>query len=158
MITQKQINRFVTLTREAVYNEEKKAEYRRLGRKILTEIANLMGLQKGEYDIRWNPGGIACSGDHTLHTDRVYVALHDNLGSGWFYWRTCKGRKDYSGGQNQIVRWDTLQKHGLNSLVEVLKVAQAGQYKDPSTGDIILDINLAIRMASVKPVCHNFAF
>ena len=57
MITQKQINRFVTLTREAVYNEEKKAEYRRLGRKILTEIANLMGLQKGEYDIRWNPGG-----------------------------------------------------------------------------------------------------
>lgn len=153
-ITQSQLVRFVNLTRAACYNEELKEEYRKLGKKILKALADLIGLQKGEFDIRWNPGGIACSGDHTLHTDRIYVALHDNIGSGWFYWRTCKGRKDYTGGQNQIVGWTKLTAHGLEPLTNVLKVAQAGQWKDPETGDIVCNINMAIRMAAQAE--HDF--
>jgi hypothetical protein len=158
MITTKHLARFVALTRLAVYDHTGtresgpggyKEEYRKLGRKILKFIADQMQLPKGSYTISWNPGGIACSGDHTLHTDKVYVALHDNLGWGWFYWRTCNGRKDYSGGQNQIVRWDKfVQPGGLDNLIELLIVAQAGAYKDPSSGDIIMNVNQAIAMAA----------
>jgi len=141
MITQTHLKRFVQLTRAAVYDQTGdsecgpgylKEEYRKLGRKILKHIATEMGLNKGEFDIRWNPGGIACSGDHTLHTDKVYVALHDNLGSGWFYWRTVTGRKDYRGGANQIVQFqDFTAPGGLEKLIGALKVAtQAKEFMD----------------------------
>src|SRR5271165_5277282 len=123
-ITQKELERFVELRSEACYDYLNKEEYRKLGRKILKYIAEQMGLQKGEYDIRFNPGGQACSGDHTLHTDKVYLALHDNIGSGWFYWRTCNGRKDYSGGPNQIVTWNDFLRYGVLGMVKTLKVAQ----------------------------------
>lgn len=137
------------MTRLACYNDEIKKEYKSLGRRILKEIVKELGLQKGEYDIRWNPGGIAISGDHILHTDKIYIMLDDNCGSGWFAWRTCKGRKDYTGGPNQIVHWEQfVDCDGWEKLIRVLKVAQAGQWKDPSTGDIICDINQAIRLAA----------
>ena len=124
-ITKGNISRFVSLTSGASYNEELKKEYRQLGRKILKEIANQIGLKEGDYDIRWNPGGVAVSGDHTLHTDKIYLALYDNCGMGWFYWRTCKGRKDYQGGPNQIVNWSILLDYGTDPLVTVLKKAQS---------------------------------
>jgi len=94
---------FVRLTRDAIDDYINKQQYRSLGRKILKEIAKSIGLKTGEFDIRWNPGGQACSGDHVLHADYFYLALHDNLASGWFYYRTCKGRKDYTGGMNRVV-------------------------------------------------------
>lgn len=119
-ITKSQLKRFVTLTKDACYDYVNKQEYRRLGRKILKELAETVGLKKEEYDIRFNPGGDACSGDHTLHTDWFYLALHDNLSSGWFYYRTCKGRKDYSGGNNRIVYWQQLENHGLQGLADAI--------------------------------------
>ena len=154
MITQKQLRRFVELTKSACYDYAQvsdcglgklKQEYRNLGRRILKDIAERMGLTKGQYDIRWNPGGIACSGDSTLHTDKVYVALHDNCGSGWFYWRTVKGRKDYSGGANQIIRWDNFRTVAdVDKLVARLREAQ----DLPSTGSLVGDINRAMRVAA----------
>jgi len=126
MITTTARKNFAVMTRLACYNEDFKDQYKKLGRRILKEIAKLMGLKKGEFDIRWNPGGIACSGDHTLHTDKIYVALHDNCGTGWFYWRTCEGRKDYTGGSNQIVQWDEFVSiRGWDNLIKSLKAAQA---------------------------------
>jgi hypothetical protein len=129
-VTQAHINRFIELTKKASYDYPQdsdlglgtlKKEYRNLGRRILKHIAEELNLAAGSFDIRWNPGGVACSGDHTLHTDTVYLALHDNCGLGWFYWRTCKGRKDYTGGGNQIVRWETLRTHGLAPLIEDMR-------------------------------------
>ena len=116
-ITQSQLVRFVNLTTKSSYNEPLKDEYRKLGKTILKYVAEKLGLKKGEFDIRWNPGGIACSGDHVLHSDNIYIALHDNIGLGWFYWRTCKGRKDYTGGSNQVVPWTKLTAYGLEYLV-----------------------------------------
>ncbi len=87
---------------DLAYNAEAKAEYHRLARRYLKYIAKLLGLPKGSFDVRSNMGGIAVSGEVTLHTDDVYVQLspfpltfHDIL------IRTCKGRKDFTGGQNQ---------------------------------------------------------
>jgi hypothetical protein len=151
-ITEKQLKRFVWLSSNASGDAvpgSLKGEYKNLGRKILKYIAEQMKLLKGAYEIRWNPGGTACSGDHCLHTNKVYVALDDNLSCGWFYWRTVKGMKDYCGGRNQVVYWkDFTAPGGLDKLIGVLKVAQSGSYTDPQSGDIILNINQAILMAA----------
>ena len=149
-VSPSEINRFVELTTLACYNDYNKQEYRKLGRRILKWIVDQLGLQTGEFDIHWNPGGVACSGDHRLNTDKFHLCCDDNLGRGWFYWRTTKGRKDYTGGQNQIVRWELLLKQGLTPLVEQLRICQSSQWKDPVSGDVILNINQAIRMAVGK--------
>lgn len=83
------------------YNEEAKQAGRRKGRRLLKKVADLLGLQKGEYDLRWNPGGVAVWGETTLHTDKVYVQYQEHCDLGLLI-RTCKGRKDYTGGVN---RW-----------------------------------------------------
>jgi hypothetical protein len=154
MITNKSLHRFVALTKLAVYDNSGdrecgpglyKEEYKKLGRKILKYIAEQLQLPKDAYEIRWNPGGIACSGDHTLHTDHVYVSLHDNLGSGWFYFRTCNGRKDYSGGRNIIVTWASLLKpDGMDKLIAALKIAQAKGYYETS-GDFNMNVHMTER-------------
>ena len=123
-VTTTKIKNFLTLLRLASYDCGYKQEYKKLGQSILRQLAKDMGLQKGEFDIRWNPGGIAIPGDHTLHTDKVYIAFHDNCRSGWFYWRTCEGRKDYTGGTNQIVVWEDLFNGGWEKLVQTLKQVQ----------------------------------
>jgi hypothetical protein len=120
-ITKPILIHFARLTDTAQYNEENKEKYRKLGKKILQELANQIGLAKGQYDIHWNPGGIACSGDHTLHGEKFYVALHDNTNSGWFYYRTCNGRQDCTGGRNIIVYWDQLINCGIEGLANAIK-------------------------------------
>ncbi len=121
IITTKQLKEFVRLTKAACYNYDEKCRYQRLGKKILKALAAELKLPDGSYDIRWNPGGDACSGDHTLHHENFYVALHDNIGFGWFYYRTCKGRKDYSGGTNRIVYWYNLTNFGIEWLAKEIQ-------------------------------------
>lgn len=121
MIKKAELERFMKLTREACDDYHNKVKYRNLGRKILKALAAALNLQAGDFDIRFNPGGQAVSGDHVLHTDYFYVALHDNLGSGWFYYRTCKSRKDYSGGTNRIVYWNQFILNGVEGLAEAIK-------------------------------------
>jgi hypothetical protein len=117
IMTPKQIQRLITLTRAACYNDEYKQEYRRLGRKFLKEVAKMLNLAQTDYDIRWNAGGIACSGDHILHHEKFYLHFSDNIGSGWFYFRKCAGRKDYRGGMNQIVGLEDLKEKGISHFI-----------------------------------------
>ena len=80
----------------ARYNEANKATYRRCALYWLRLVAAKLALPKGTYDIRFNPGGIACGGDATLHHDSFYLTLNEMGG----YFRRCKGRKDYTGERN----------------------------------------------------------
>ena len=126
-ITKTELERFVFLTSHACYDIDCKIEYKLLGRKILRSLAKMLELKKDEFEIQWNPGGIACSGDHILHTKKFYLALHDNLGMGWFYYRKCHGLKDYGTGvdcPNQIVNWDFFLNYGLTELTNVLRAFQ----------------------------------
>jgi len=120
-ITRKTLARFAFLSSNSSYNADRKDEYRRLGRKILQEVADRLGLVKAEYDIRWNPGGPGVSGDHILHTDRLYLALHDNANMGSFYYRSCRWRSDYSGGLNHNVTWEWLKYAGVDGLVDRIR-------------------------------------
>ena len=86
------------------YNYEAKNAFHRLGKKTLLAVAKSMGLKRGEFDLRNNKGGIAVSGEVTLHTDKAYIQLSqpcygkDNE----VLYRTCEGRKDYTGGMNNF--------------------------------------------------------
>lgn len=89
-------NTLVSLARCSGYNEENKAKFKKLSLSFMRKLAKYLNLPKGSYSIRFNPGGIAVSGDAILHHDSFYVWLNDFGGC----WRTCKGQKDYTGGTN----------------------------------------------------------
>ena len=102
---------FCGLVGRCGYNPAKKLRYWKLGKKILKVIVKRLGLKKGEYRLSWNPGGVAISGDHTLHTEEFYLALEDFSSSSHVvfigYYRKCNGLKDYSGGRNIWIPWKT---------------------------------------------------
>jgi len=106
------LTKFLRLARDMDlgYNERPKAEFHRMAKKILKEVADRLGLQASEYSIRSNVAGIAVSGEVTLHADWVYIQLGQSC---WgpdfgFMYRSCKGQRDYTGGQNRWMRWDAL--------------------------------------------------
>jgi hypothetical protein len=124
VIKTKEIERFIQLvTNEEIgYHEERKKEFTRLGKKILKEIASLLRLEKGTYDLSYNPGGIAVSGDITLHTDQLYVNFSQSGVPHAFMYRGCDGRKDY-GSRNHSNRWMPWDK-----LLELDQVASTFQF------------------------------
>lgn len=80
------------------------------GRSWLRYVAASLGLEPGTYDIRSNMGGIAVSGEVTLHGEGIYVQLSESClhpGISVMY-RTCNGRKDYTGGSNNFQRFRDL--------------------------------------------------
>ena len=66
------------------------------GKKHLRELADELGFTREGAKIRSCKGGIAVSGEVTLHADYLYVCISHN----YAYFRVCNGRKDYSGGKN----------------------------------------------------------
>lgn len=79
-----------------VNTEEDKAEYKRLALNYLRQLAKDLGLLRGTYDVRFNPGGPAVCGDAILHHDKFYFHINDT----GVMWRHCSGRKDYTGEKN----------------------------------------------------------
>lgn len=101
---------FKAVKADASYNETNKTAFHRESKKVLKALAGALGLQKEQFDLRSNMGGIAVSGEITLHSDSLYVQFSQSvMGNDRFMWRTCKGRKDYTGGSNQWMRWEDLQ-------------------------------------------------
>jgi hypothetical protein len=100
-------------TQIAGYSEDEldaKRMWHLQGRRILMHIAAKMGLTEDEYEISNNYAGPAVSGEITLHTDFVYIQFsQSSLGPDWgFMWRSCNGRKDYTGGPNRWMQWPSL--------------------------------------------------
>lgn len=92
------------------YDADAKRRFHSQGDAVLRRLAQELGYGKGDFDLRHNQGGIAVSGEITLHSDTLYVeisqtALGPEMG---FMWRTVRNRKDYTGGQNQWSAWYTL--------------------------------------------------
>jgi hypothetical protein len=105
------------------YNEQAKAAFHRVALSRLRRLAVLIGLPKGTYEVRSNKGGIAVSGEITLHGEHIYLQVSQSCmgpGSSILY-RTCKGRKDYSGGHNNFAPLSMLDDlDGLASVVLTL--------------------------------------
>jgi hypothetical protein len=94
------------------YDDAGKRLFHSRARSQLRRLASALRLAPGSYDLRSNRGGIAVSGEITLHSDRLYVQAsqsvmgHDN----GILFQTCKGRKDYVGGANNFVSLDLLNR------------------------------------------------
>jgi len=91
------------------YNYVEKMQFKKDGKHFLKSLAAELGLVKGTFDISYNEGGIAVSGECTLAAESIYVQLSEWCGSHGIsiLYRSCKGRKDYTGGPNN---WTTIDK------------------------------------------------
>ena len=80
----------------------RKRAFHKDGRRFLRRLAAAVGLPKGSFDVRSNSGGIAVSGEVTLHSDTLYVQLYESVcrsGVAVLY-RRCRGQRDYCGEAN----------------------------------------------------------
>lgn len=84
------------------YDDLAKRQFHADGRKALKRLADALGLVEGSYDLRSNKGGIAVSGEVTLHGEEIYVQLSIGcMGRGHeILFRRVVGRKDYCGDRN----------------------------------------------------------
>jgi hypothetical protein len=98
--------------RPVAYDGEAKRAFHKHARRRLKELADALGLAPQNYDLRSNAGGIAVSGEVTMHADHVYVqASQPATGNdNGVMFRTCKGRKDYYGGPNHFSSLDLLNR------------------------------------------------
>ena len=89
----------------------KKAAFHSKGKAFMRKLAAELGLVKGSFDVRSNMGGIAVSGEITLHSDSLYVQLSESCmhRGGSLLYRSCKGRKDYTGGPNHFEKMADLK-------------------------------------------------
>jgi len=91
--------------RSASYDAHQKQQFHRHARARLKALAVELKFPPGSFDLRSNAGGIAVSGEITLHHDAVYIQVCQPA-TGWdsgIMIRTCKGRRDYTGGANNFV-------------------------------------------------------
>ena len=83
------------------YNAEGKEAFHKEGKRVLRLLVKELGLKKGEYEIRSNQGGIAVSGEVTLHADHWYIQVAQPCCQGGpVLWRLCQSQKDYTGMSN----------------------------------------------------------
>lgn len=88
----------------------RKEQFHRQGKSFLKKIAAAIGLPAGSFDIRSNKAGMACSGEVTLHGEHIYIQLSEScMGPGLqALFRTCNGRKDYTGGANNFAKLESM--------------------------------------------------
>ena len=100
-----------TLRRSVSYDEDAKKAFHSAAKKYLKRLRAELGTEYGEADpIRSNKGGIAVSGEVTLHFDGLYVQVSQSFmgDRGIVMFRSCLSRKDYSGGTNNFADSETL--------------------------------------------------
>lgn len=105
------------------YNENAKKEFHRLGKLVARKIAKDLGLVKGTYSISSNMGGIAVSGEITLHAQDIYIQFSQNTFLNLFMYRYCNGPKDFTGGINRWMHWKQLLDYSL--AISMFKIAQS---------------------------------
>jgi hypothetical protein len=119
MLTQGEINTFINICED--YQLSQKETFARIGKKIAREIAKLMGLAPGTFDIHYRKSGSVSLGDLWLHTDSLYLTLDPPYPGSGFMYRSCKSRNDYTGGRNRWAEYSELRD--LPTFVEKLKQA-----------------------------------
>lgn len=90
------------------YNESGKLLFHKEAKSALRKVAKTLQLNSNEFDLRSNKGGIAVSGEVTLHTESLYIQISQSMGQANVLFRSCNGIKDYSGGQNRYVKIESL--------------------------------------------------
>ena len=88
----------------------RKRTFHRQARAFLKALAVEVGLQPSQYDLRSNPGGMAVSGEVTLHGEHLYVQAAKSAGRSDILYRYCESRQDYCGGCNRFLNFCDLKE------------------------------------------------
>lgn len=93
------------------YDDVQKRRFHKTGMLRLKALANALKLSPGSFDRRSNQGGIAVSGEVTLHHEHLYVQISQpaTRADTGILIRTCKGRRDYTGGRNHFASLSMLE-------------------------------------------------
>lgn len=111
------------------YEPDRKRCFHAVARGRLRRLAAELGFPPASFDLRSNRGGIAVSGEITLHHERVYVqvcqpATHADTG---ILIRICEGRRDYTGGRNHFAPLSMLDDiPALAARVRTVMAARGG--------------------------------
>lgn len=131
--TNKLVAQFLETTRQHIhaYDEASaanKEQFHRRGKALLRQIARDLGYASGSYDVRSNKGGIAVSGEITLHTDDLYVQFSCSaFGSELqILYRRCQHRRDYTGERNHFLPFQALRNYDLVIVAFQTLRAQSG--------------------------------
>jgi len=109
--------------------QAKKEAYLKNGKAWLRLLAEKLGLTPAQYELRVNRGGIAVSGEVTLHSDTLYLQLFESCIGGRgvsVLYRSCHGRADYTGGANHEIAMAAL-KHANSMDLLIRECTQLGQ-------------------------------
>lgn len=111
------------------YQSDRKRRFHSTARTRLRHLAQELGFATGSFDVRSNHGGIAVSGEITLHHDDIYVQVCQpaTLADTAILIRTCAGRRDYAGGRNHfepLARLDDIP--GLATRVRTVMAEKTG--------------------------------
>ena len=109
---------------DCTYSEEKKSAFHAAAKRQLRKLAkDHLKFDAGTFDLRSNKGGPAVSGEITLHHNDIYIQVSQSaMGSdNGVLLRTCKNRKDYTGGQNHFATADWLNDGYLPELSSLAK-------------------------------------
>jgi hypothetical protein len=101
-----------------------KDAFHKNGLAFLKKLAAALDLPVGTYDVRSNPAGIAVSGEVTLHSDDIYIQIGGSFtGPGLLMlYRSCSGRRDYTGGTNQYAKLTELS--GADNQARLVRTMQ----------------------------------
>jgi hypothetical protein len=107
------INNFVKFiimnpTIHAYDNDYTKSHFEKESKWVLKQIVQSFAFPKGSYNVRFNPGGIAVSGEATLHEEKIYIQFSRTFPIDGFMVRQCNGQKDYTGKTNIYIKWENL--------------------------------------------------
>lgn len=104
--------------------DDRKRKFAKLTQKLARAVAKGLKLAPGQYDIHYNRGGTAVSGETYLHTDKVEVIFEQCYlsPSPSFYYRQRDGLKGGRSGTNHWMRWANVTVPKL--VAELEKVAE----------------------------------
>jgi hypothetical protein len=109
------------LSQDLYHNEDGKKEFHKEAKKVLKKVAKLLSIPTSDYNLSSNKGGVAVSGEVTLHTNSLYLQISQSMGKANVLYRSCNGQKDYSGGSNNYLDINTiLDETGISKLQRVM--------------------------------------
>lgn len=90
-----------------------KEEFHKKGKAFLKSLAKDLDLVKGKFEIRSNKGGDSILGEVILHSEHLYIQIHQLYQGLDIMYRTCSGMKDYCGGSNQYLMMKNLEDKSM---------------------------------------------
>jgi len=116
-ITAFETRRMIQSGKNSPYNSFAKAEFEHRSMRLLKQVRTLLGLTPKTCRVHYNAGGMAVSGESTLHSDRVYIQVSGFTDLGILV-RAVTGRSDYSGKANHYFSFDRLIDFGAHGLAQ----------------------------------------